>query len=85
VVERKAIPLPELPVGRAAIVATVDEALPELMEVGFVPGAQVKPRHSGVGGDPRVYEVDGTLVALRRTVARHVHVLAAQRGMEGED
>jgi Fe2+ transport system protein FeoA len=85
VVQRKAIPLPELPVGRAAIVATVDEALPELMEIGFVPGAHVRPRHSGVGGDPRVYEVDGALVALRRTAARRVQVLAAPEGMEGKD
>ena len=83
--ERKVITLPELPVGRAAIVATVDEGLPELTEIGFVPGAQVKPRHSGVGGDPRVYEVDGALVALRRTAARRVHVLVAPEGMEAAD
>ena len=66
--------LPDLPEGRSAVIATVDEALTELMEIGFVPGAHVRPMHSGVGGDPRVYELDGTLVALRRAAARHIYV-----------
>ena len=66
--------LPDLPEGCAAVIATVDEGLTELTEIGFVPGAHVRPTHSGVGQDPRVYELDGTLVALRRAAARHVGV-----------
>lgn len=81
----KGMALPDLPLGRVARVASVDEALPELVEVGFVPGARVKPRHTGLGGDPRVYEVDGALVALRRGAARRVHVVAAPEGMEAEE
>jgi len=66
--------LPDLPEGCAAVIATVDEGLTELTEIGFVPGAHVRPTHSGMGRDPRVYELDGTLVALRRAAARHVRV-----------
>jgi Fe2+ transport system protein FeoA len=85
VAEGKPISLPDLPLGRMSRVATVDESLPELMEIGFVPGARVKPRYNGVAGGPRVYEVDGALVAVRRTAARGVQVLADQEGKEAED
>ena len=66
--------LADLPEGCAAVIATVDAALTELMEMGFVPGAQVRPTHAGMGGDPRVYELDGTLVALRCAAAKRVRV-----------
>jgi len=77
--------LPDLPEGCAAVVATVDEGLAELMEIGFVPGAHVRPTHGGMGGDPRVYELDGTLVALRRAAARHVRVTLLHQGQKGAD
>jgi len=85
VAARKGMALPDLPLGRVARVAAVEEALPELLEVGFVPGAQVEPRHTGLGGDPRVYEVDGALVALRRVAARRVRVVVAPEGIEAEE
>ncbi len=66
--------LHDLAAGRSAVIAMVDEGHAELMEAGFVPGVFVTPTHSGVGGDPRVYEVDGNLVALRSAGARHVYV-----------
>ena len=45
-----------------------------LMNLGFVPGLVVKVLRSGPGGDPRVYRVDGTEVAMRRDLSRHIHV-----------
>lgn len=44
------------------------------MNLGFVPGLEVTVLRSGPGGDPRVYRVDGTEVAMRRDVSRHIHV-----------
>ncbi|HBY60193.1 MAG TPA: ferrous iron transport protein A [Solibacterales bacterium] len=43
-----------------------------LMELGFVPGAHVTAAQAAPGGDPRVYRVDGSEVALRRETARHL-------------
>ena len=45
-----------------------DQAL-RLMELGFLPGHVVTPGHSAPGGDPRVFRVDGSEVALRRETA----------------
>jgi Fe2+ transport system protein FeoA len=74
--------LHDLPQGCTAVIASVDEALTELLEIGLVPGAQIRPTHSGLGGDPRVYEVEGTLVALRRAAARHVYVQLSDEGAD---
>jgi len=46
-----------------------DEAR-RLMEIGFLPGHTITPAHAAPGGDPRVFRVDGTEVALRRETAR---------------
>jgi ferrous iron transport protein A len=43
-----------------------------LMEMGFVPGHTIVPARSAPGGDPRVYQVDGSEIALRRETARHL-------------
>lgn len=40
-----------------------------LMELGFLPGHVVVPARSAPGGEPRVYRVDGSEVALRRETA----------------
>ncbi len=37
-----------------------------LMNLGLVPGVEVSVAHSGPGGDPRIYRVEGTEIALRR-------------------
>ncbi len=39
------------------------------MELGFIPGAAVTAVGSAPGGDPRIFSVDGTEVALRRETA----------------
>ena len=48
-----------------------DEAR-RLMEMGFVPGHTIVPAHAAPGGDPRVFRVDGSEVALRRETARRL-------------
>jgi ferrous iron transport protein A len=58
--------------GESGILDRLD--LPEddarrLMELGFLPGHLVTPAHSAPGGDPRVFRVDGSEVALRRETA----------------
>jgi Fe2+ transport system protein FeoA len=74
--------LPDLPKGRSAVVARVDEAPAELMEIGMVPGAHIRRTHSGLGGDPCVYELDDALVALRKVAARHIYVTLRDEGPE---
>ena len=43
-----------------------------LMELGFVPGQSVTAANAAPGGDPVVFRVDGSEVALRRDTARHL-------------
>ncbi len=48
-----------------------------LMELGFLPGARVAAGRAAPGGDPRVFRVDGSEIALRRTTARHIRLRVA--------
>jgi ferrous iron transport protein A len=64
--------LTELRRGESGILDRLD--LPEddarrLMELGFLPGHAVTPAHAAPGGDPRVFRVDGSEIALRRETA----------------
>lgn len=64
--------LTQLKPGESGILDRLD--LPEddarrLMELGFLPGHAITPGHSAPGGDPRVFRVDGSEVALRRETA----------------
>ncbi len=64
--------LTELKPGEAGVLEKLD--LPEddarrLMELGFVPGHSITRGLSAPGGDPRVFRVDGSEVALRRETA----------------
>jgi ferrous iron transport protein A len=63
--------------GDAAILDGIDlpgEDARRLMELGFVPGAQVIAGLSAPGGDPRVFQVDGSEIALRRETARRLKI-----------
>ena len=40
-----------------------------IMELGFLPGTVVTAGQSAPGGDPRVFRVDGSEIALRRATA----------------
>jgi ferrous iron transport protein A len=69
--------LADLMVGESAVLSDLEVApsiAEHLMNLGFVPGLVVKVLRSGPGGDPRVYRVDGTEVAMRRDLSRHIHV-----------
>ena len=63
--------------GDHAILEHID--LPEdearrLMELGFLPGARITVGQSAPGGDPQVFQVDGSEIALRRTTAAHLSI-----------
>jgi ferrous iron transport protein A len=72
--------LMELKHGESGILDRLD--LPEddarrLMELGFLPGHAITPGHSAPGGDPRVFRVDGSEVALRRDTAQKLILRSA--------
>jgi Fe2+ transport system protein FeoA len=72
---RAARTLVELGQGEEAVLDRLD--LPEdiahrLMELGFLPGHPVIAAGSAPGGDPRVFRVDGSEIALRRETAIHL-------------
>ena len=49
-----------------------------LMRSGFVPGAQVQFCRRAPLGDPSIYSVDGTHIALRAETARHILVQSTE-------
>ena len=58
--------------GEAAILDRIDlpgEDARRLMELGFLPGTVVTAGLSAPGGDPRVFQVDGSEIALRKETA----------------
>ena len=50
-----------------------------LMELGFLPGSVVTAGLSAPGGDPRVFRVDGSEIALRRETAAKLAVRLEKR------
>jgi ferrous iron transport protein A len=74
-----ALTLAQLREGESGVLDRLD--LPEdvarrLMELGFLPGHTIVPARSAPGGNPRVYRVDGSEVALRRETAAHLFLRA---------
>jgi ferrous iron transport protein A len=51
-----------------------DDVTRRLMELGFLPGGAVVAGRAAPGGDPRVFRVDGSEVALRAETARHIRL-----------
>jgi Mn-dependent DtxR family transcriptional regulator/Fe2+ transport system protein FeoA len=73
------IPLSDLQTGQSGEVMSLDHACQgysrrRLMDLGFTEGARIRPALSTFAGDPRAYEIRGTLVALRRDQSRLVYV-----------
>ena len=69
--------LVDLQRGDRAILDRIDlpgEDARRLMEMGFLPGATVTAGRSAPGGDPQVFQVDGSEVALRRETARRLKI-----------
>jgi ferrous iron transport protein A len=72
--------LADLGRGDAAILDRIDlpgEDARRLMELGFLPGTHITAGRSAPGGDPCVFQVDGSEVALRRETARRLQVRLA--------
>ena len=69
--------------GDAAVLDCIDlpgDDARRLMELGFLPGAKVTAGLSAPGGDPRVFQVDGSEVALRRETARRLKIHRLKTG-----
>ncbi|MDO8664986.1 MAG: FeoA family protein [Gemmatimonadales bacterium] len=60
--------------GRVEALALPDDVASRLMELGFIPGCSVTAGRSGPSGDPRVFLVDGSEIALRSETARRIAV-----------
>ncbi len=73
--------LSDLRVGERAVLQSFSLApavAEHLMNLGFLPGLEVLAARSGPGGDPCIYRVDGTEVALRREVSRRITIRPVQ-------
>jgi ferrous iron transport protein A len=69
--------LVDLQCGESAVLESLDVSEDlgrRLMELGFFPGGDVVAACSAPGGDPRVYRVDGSEIALRAETARFLMV-----------
>ena len=67
--------LAELREGEHAVIERLElpeEIATRLMEMGFLPGNTVTAARCAPGGDPRVFRVDGSEIALRRETAAHL-------------
>ncbi|MEO7651609.1 MAG: FeoA family protein [Bryobacteraceae bacterium] len=70
--------LADLRLGEQGILDRIDLPADEtlrFMEVGFLPGTTVVAARSAPGGDPRVYQVDGSEFAVRRETASRLILL----------
>lgn len=82
----RSVPLAELREGDLAVLAGIDlphQTAEHLMCLGFIPGVEVTVGKSGPGGDPRVYNVDGSNVALRSDVSANVTVIPKMYRTQG--
>ncbi len=71
------VPLTDLEAGESGTIGHISLPAAEqqfLMRVGFVPGVQVEFSRRAPMGDPSVYTVDGTEIALRAETASHITV-----------
>ena len=74
--------LAQLSEGEAGILDRLelpDDIARRLMELGFLPGHVIVPARSAPGGEPRVYRVDGSEVALRRETAARLILRAVSK------
>ena len=76
------VKLADLRRGEQAVLDRIDlpsEDARRLMELGFLPGTQVTAGRSAPGGDPRVFQVDGSEIALRSETAACLTVILDPR------
>jgi len=73
--------LSDLPAGSLGEVVSLDPGLRgfmrrRLLDLGFTPGARIRPDLTTFSGDPRAYRLRGTTIALRRDQSDRVLVRA---------
>ncbi|MEV0288385.1 MULTISPECIES: FeoA family protein [unclassified Kribbella] len=69
--------LDQLPRGSSAVITALDTRGAErhrLMDLGVLPGRKVRPDLTSPLGDPTAYLVCESLIVLRRSQARAIHV-----------
>jgi ferrous iron transport protein A len=69
--------LADLHEGEKAVLERLDvpeDTARRLMELGFLPGSTVEAARSAPGGDPRVFRVDGSEIALRADTASRLYL-----------
>ena len=69
--------LGDLDLGQTGVLESFDvpeDVARRLMQLGFLPGSTVVAARSAPGGDPRVFQVDGAEVALRRETATQIRL-----------
>jgi DtxR family Mn-dependent transcriptional regulator len=75
--------LADLRLGGSAEVVRISPAVRgverrRLMDLGFVPGTKITLERRSMTGDPAVYRVRGTMIALRRTQAQAIAVSSGE-------
>lgn len=73
----QAATLADLACGEAGVLDHIDlpgHEAQRMMELGFLPGAPICAARCAPGGDPRVYQVDGSEFALRRETAARMRL-----------
>ena len=81
------VALSDLELGAVAVIDKIcltPAAQGLLMSFGFLPGADVRLLRRAPHGDPSVYSIDGSEVALRRETARHILISRIQPPQERE-
>lgn len=77
--------LSELREGEHAVLERIDlgeDDVQRMMELGFIPGTRIVVGRCAPGGDPRVYRVDGSEIALRRETASHLRLRSDSNGQD---
>lgn len=72
--------LADLRCGQHALLGDLDVAddlRRRLMEMGFFPGSRIDATGCAPGGDPRIYRVDGSEIALRVETAALIRISPA--------
>lgn len=72
-----ALNLADLRCGQHALLGDLDVAddlRRRLMEMGFFPGSRIDATGCAPGGDPRIYRVDGSEIALRAETAALIRI-----------
>jgi ferrous iron transport protein A len=67
--------LADLREGEAGVIERIElphDLAMRLMELGFLPGTTITAAQFAPGGDPRVFRVDGSEVALRKDTAERL-------------